>query len=241
MPSAELTPTPIPTAATLGSIVAERPEAAAVLEGLGLDYCCGGAKTLDEACRERGLDPATVAAVLDSIGAGAGGQAAHDVARASIGELCEHIVDVHHRPLHPRLERISELLGKVVRAHGANDPSVGRLQERFEGARADLVDHMRVEEQELFPACRELDRGNGDPGVDRDLLPHLEDDHGGTGAALAEIRELAGDYRPERAHCNTHRVLLHELAELELELHRHIHEENNVLFPMVRERLDVPA
>lgn len=226
-----------PTAATLGSIVAERPAAATILEGIGLDYCCGGGKTLAEACGERGLDPDTIAAVLDTVGADETGRSAHDVADASIGDLCEHIVAEHHRPLPTRLERISELLGKVVRAHGAADPSVGRLQERFEGARADLVDHMRVEEQELFPACRELDRGNGDPGVDRDLLPHLEDDHGGTGAALAEIRELAGDYRPERAHCNTHRVLLHELAELELELHRHIHEENNVLFPKVRERL----
>jgi regulator of cell morphogenesis and NO signaling len=158
-------------------------------------------------------------------------------AAASIDELCDHIVDEHHRPLHPRLERISELLGKVVRAHGADDPSVARLQRRFEDARTELVEHMRVEEQDLFPACRELDGGNGAPGLDRDLLPQLEDDHGGTGAALAEIRELAGDYRPERAHCNTHRVLLHELAELELELHRHIHEENNVLFPKVRERL----
>lgn len=239
MPGTEQTATA--TAATLGGIVAERPGAAAVLEGLGLDYCCGGGKTLIEACRERDLDPDTVAAVLDSIGTDGGGRAAHDVSRASIGELCEHIVEEHHRPLPARLERISELLDKVVRAHGADDPTVAPLQRRYEDARSELLDHMRVEEQELFPACRELDRGNGAPELDRYLLPHLEDDHGATGAALAEIRELAGDYRPERAHCNTHRVLLHELAELELELHRHIHEENNVLFPKVRERLASPA
>ncbi|MCL4287327.1 MAG: DUF542 domain-containing protein, partial [Thermoleophilia bacterium] len=220
MPSAEQTPTA--TAATLGGIVAERPAAAAVLEGLGLDYCCGGGKTLAEACRERGLDPETIARVLDSIGVDGGGRAAHDVSRASIGELCEHIVEEHHRPLPARLERISELLDKVVRAHGADDPAVVPLQRRYEQARSELLDHMRVEERELFPACRELERGDGAPGLDRRLLPHLEDDHGATGAALAELRELGGDYRPERAHCNTHRVLLHELAELELELHRHI-------------------
>jgi regulator of cell morphogenesis and NO signaling len=229
-----------PTIATLGAIVAARPAAASVLEGLGLDYCCGGGRTLAEACAERGLDPVTVLAVLDSIDAdGGGGGGAHDVAAASIEELCDHIVEEHHRPLHPKLERIAELLGKVVRAHGPHDPSVVRLRERFEEARAELVEHMRVEERELFPACRELGRPGGT--VDRDLIGHLEDDHGATGAALADLRALAGDYRPERAHCNTHRVLLHELAALELELHRHIHEENNVLFPKVRDRLAAAA
>ena len=226
-----------PTAATLGSIVAERPAAATILEGIGLDYCCGGGKTLAEACGERGLDPDTIAAVLDTVGADETGRSAHDVADASIGDLCEHIVAEHHRPLPTRLERISELLGKVVRAHGVQDPSVLRLQKRFEDARAALLDHMRVEEQQLFPACRELERVGASPELDRELIPHLEDDHGSTGAALADLRGIAGGYGPERAHCNTHRVLLHELSELELELHRHIHEENNILFPKVRDRL----
>lgn len=230
-----------PTAATLGSIVAARPATAAILEAVGLDYCCGGGKTLAEACDERGLDAGTVAAVLDSVDTEGQGRPAHDVAGASIGDLCEHIVAEHHEPLPSRLERISELLGKVVRAHGAEDPSVLQLQDRFELARAALLDHMRVEEQQLFPACRELDRAGASPELDRELIPHLEDDHGSTGAALAELREIAGGYGPERAHCNTHRVLLHELSELELEMHRHIHEENNILFPKVRDRLAAAA
>lgn len=226
-----------PTAATLGEIVAERPATAAILERIGLDYCCGGGKTLAQACDERGLDADTFAAVLDSLGAEDRGHPVHDVAGASIGDLCEHIVAEHHGPLPSRLERISELLGKVVRAHGAQDPPVLRLQDHFERARAALLDHMRVEEQQLFPACRELDRAGASPELDRELISHLEDDHGSTGAALAELRETAGGYGPERAHCNTHRVLLHELSELELEMHRHIHEENNILFPKVRDRL----
>lgn len=237
MPSTKPSPSPLPTDATLGSVVAKRPEAAAVLEGLGLDYCCGGAKTLAEACREHGLDASTVATVLATLDRDGSGIAAHDVSRASIDELCRHIADEHHRPLPARLERISELLAKVVRAHGAADPSVTPLQQRYEMARTELLDHMRMEEQELFPACRKLDGRDGDRDFDRGLLAHLEDDHGSTGAALADIRSLAGDYRPERAHCNTHRVLLHELSELELELHQHIHEENNVLFPKVRAAL----
>jgi regulator of cell morphogenesis and NO signaling len=237
MTGSQAVATTIPTAATLGEIVAARPETATVLERLGLDYCCGGAKSLDDACGERGLDAETIAAVLASLDRDGTIPGAHDVSGTSIDELCRHIVDEHHRPLPSLLERVSELLGKVVRAHGAQDPSVVRLQQRFEDARAELVEHMRVEEQELFPACRELERDDGGAGFDHGLLSELEHDHGSTGAALAEIRELAGDYRPEHAHCNTHRVLLHELSELELELHRHIHEENNVLFPKVRAAL----
>jgi regulator of cell morphogenesis and NO signaling len=234
---------PLPTiapAATLGGVVAEHPRAAALFERLGLDYCCGGQQTLADACSARGLDPETVATMLTALDDDAATEADHAVAAASITELCDHIVAGHHEPLRRVLPRISELLVKVVRAHGDEDPDVRRLEELFAATRAELEDHIRLEEELVFPACRALDTA-GATDFDAGLLAHLEDTHAATGEALRGLRELGAGYRAEAAHCTTHRVLLHTLAELEVDLHQHIHEENNVLFAKVRERVAAPA
>jgi len=227
----------VPGSNTLGGIVAERPQTAVVFEKLGLDYCCGGQQTLEEACRSHDLEPETVAVILNTLDANAstGDPGAHDLSKASVDELCDHIVSAHHVPLRDELPRISELMSKVVRAHGDGDPEVIELADLFGRTRTELEDHMRLEEESLFPACRAVAADESGEGPDDKLLAQLNDTHQLAGEALKQMRALSHDYRSESAHCTTHRVLLHEMHEFELDLHRHIHEENNILFPKVRE------
>lgn len=223
--------------ATLGTIVAARPQTAALFEELGLDYCCGGGQTLEQACEGRDLDPVTVRKMLAASEVEATApKAEHDLRGLPVDELVDHIVEGHHRPLRSQLERIAELLDKVVSAHGYADPEVKRLRQRYTEFRSELIEHMSVEEGQLFPACRAL-ADDGGYELDADLFGALADDHAATGAALAELRELGNDYRPESAHCTTHRVLLSELGSLEADLHLHVHEENNILFPEARRLL----
>ena len=231
----------IDTSATLGDLVLRRPATAGLFERLGFDYCCGGRRTLAEACAQRGLDAGTVATLLDALAGEPVDARAHDVARASLAELCDHIVAAHHEPLRAELPRISERLATVVRVHGAGHAELGDVQRVFETLRGELEVHMRREEHILFPACRALE-GRGDASLfgAGDVDP-LEDDHESTGEALSALRELCDDYQPAQALCGTHGALLRALRELELELHQHIHEENNVLFPRVRERLAAGA
>jgi regulator of cell morphogenesis and NO signaling len=228
--------------ATLAEIVLRWPEAATTFERLGLDYCCGGHRTLDEACDRQGLDARTVALLLNSLrdAPARPGLEAHDVRRASIPELCDHIVSRHHDPLRKALVRIGELLDTVVRVHGRQHPELIDLQRLFAATRADLEHHLGVEEEVLFPACRELDADPHAAVLEPDVLALLEDDHAATGDALAVMRELTDGFRGDTALCGTHGALLHALRGFELDLHRHVHEENNVLFPRVRARL-VPA
>jgi regulator of cell morphogenesis and NO signaling len=217
---------------TLGELVLAQPSAAALFERLGLDYCCGGDRTLEQACGQHGLDARTVGVLLQALADEPSGAdlEAHDVARATIPELCEHIVVRHHDRLRRDLPRISDLLATVVRVHGKTHPELHDLDRLFTAIRADLEEHMRVEEQKLFPALQ-------DAALDRDLLALLEDDHRATGAALCALRELAGGYRTDAALCSTHRALLRALRAFEIDMHQHVHEENNVLFPRARARL----
>ncbi len=216
----------------VGAIVAADPAAARVFEALGIDFCCGGKSSLAEACESRELDPATVLAMVaatDRLAAAAGD--GHDLSDASIEQICEHVVSSHHNRAREELERIAALAEKVERAHGASDPRLHDLRARFTDLRHEMESHMDTEESVVFPACRQA---GGGADLEPLLVAH-EAEHGEIGAELAVIRDLADDYNEERAFCNTHRVLLHSLREFEVDTHQHVHEENNVLFPRVRE------
>ncbi|HEU4976472.1 MAG TPA: DUF542 domain-containing protein [Baekduia sp.] len=227
--------TVIDPAAPLAEVVLAAPASVPLLEALRLDYCCHGERTLDEACAARGFDAPTLAAVLVALDeAGCDGRPDHhDVSRASIEELCEHLVVAHHGPLRTSLARIDHLLATVVRVHRGEHPELEDLQRLVTGLHAELDRHMADEEQVLFPACRALERQGGGTLGD-EAIAALEHDHDDVGRTLVAIRELAGGYRTERAFCGTHRMLLEALRRLTAELHQHIHEENNVLFPRVR-------
>ena len=225
-------------ATPLGEIVRDQPAAGELFERLGLDYCCGGRRTLAEACTRHGLDPATVAALLNALpraGADERPREPHDVARASITDLCEHILTRHHGPSHVAMDRIAHLLATVVRVHGKDHPAFVDLQRLFITTRRELEEHMRIEEAALFPACQALDAGAR--VFDEGLLALLEDDHRTTGDALCAMRELTGGFDTRAALCSTHKRTLKELRAFEAELHQHVHEENNILFPRVRTQL----
>lgn len=211
---------------SLADLVLERPARAPVLERLGLDFCCGGKQSLGDACAERGLDPATVAVFLAAEPAPTATEH-DDWSSAPLADLCTHIVEAHHGRLRWELPRLSELARKTLHAHGADRPELAELREVYESLRVELEEHIEDEERRVFPA---LVAG----GVPAEELAALEHDHDDAGAALRRLRELTGGYDRGRALCSTYRALLEGLHGLELELHQHVHEENNVLFPRAR-------
>jgi regulator of cell morphogenesis and NO signaling len=209
---------------SLAELVLERPAAVRVLQRLGLDYCCGGRRSLREACAERELDPGTVAVFLerdvDPVAV-----EPRDWRSAPLPDLCAHIVDEHHRRLRWELPRLSELAERAAVVHGDVLPDLHLLRDELDRLRAELEEHIADEERELFPALA------AGASIDAKQLEELVHEHDGAGARLRRLRELAGDYATERALCSTHRTLLQGLHGLELDLHQHVHEENNILFP----------
>lgn len=208
---------------TVAELVLEEPARARVFEAYGVDYCCGGKQSLTAACDARGLDLADTVTALDA--ATGSPTSEPDWTQVALPELCDHIVAEHHDRLREELPRLDGLLQKVVRAHAEERPELNELQDTFAGLRTELEEHMVLEEEALFPLVRA-----GGP-YDADQVAELVHDHEWAGAALARLRSLTGGYDLDHALCNTHRATLDGLRELELDLHQHIHEENNVLFP----------
>jgi len=220
---------------TVARLVTERPGRSRVFEALGIDYCCGGDRLLGEVCAEKGLDAATVLRMLEACEAEAGAEESTDWSGASMGELADHIEEVHHGYLREALPRLTFLVDKVTRVHWERHPELRELRRVFGSLREDLESHMAREERVLFPLCRELDRAETRPefhcGSVRNPVGVMVREHEDAGNELAAMRELTGGYEPPADACNTYRAMLDGLAGFERDMHRHVHEENNILFP----------
>jgi regulator of cell morphogenesis and NO signaling len=206
---------------TLGDIVATNPAAARVLDRLGLDFCCHGDRTLDEASRAAGLDPATVAADLAAV------PTAGDTSWTELDPpaLADHIVEVHHRYLREELPPVEALAAKVHTVHGERHPELADVERLVRALRADLVPHLDKEEAILFPAIHALAEGKRDLpfGSIGNPIAVMAAEHDGAGDILAELRSVTGGYAVPADGCASYTMLYERLEELERDTHLHIH------------------
>lgn len=213
---------------TVGEIVRAMPARSRIFENLGIDYCCGGKKPLAEACQAKGLDPATVVALLAALDDTPNSIQVNPDSM-SLTELCDHIEQVHHEYLREELPRLDFMTRKVAAVHGDHEPRLLEVRRVFEAFQSEMVAHTKEEDEVVFPAIRKLESGNG-TSLDA-AFAKLESEHENAGAALARLKELTDNYTPPEWACNTFRALYDGLAQLEKHTHQHVHQENNVLFP----------
>lgn len=222
----------------VADVAAAHPSTTRVFQSHGIDFCCGGRRPLAEACAERGLPFEALRADL---------QAAIDVAPGGeiswqalpLAELVEHVVARYHVWLRRELPRLSALMAKVVDAHGARHPSLSSVAQTLRALTADLEPHMLKEERILFPFIVRLEAAVALGGVPDEScfgsvanpIRAMESEHEGVRSLLLGLRAQTQDFSVPADGCNSWRALCAGLAELESELHEHIHVENNVLHP----------
>lgn len=226
---------------TLGTLVNEGSQRARVLERFGLDYCCGGQRSLAEACQTAGVSINEVTAALIE----APNADSDDWVSMTDTELVHHLVDTHHRFLWEELPRISALAEKVTTVHGANHPELTELRETYETLRADLEPHLMKEERILFPAIERLDETDGMAqfgfGSIANPISMMLTEHDTAGELLFRLRKLTDGYTAPPEACASYHAYYSALAALEADTHQHIHKENNTLFPRVIQRQHQPA
>jgi regulator of cell morphogenesis and NO signaling len=224
-----------PTSTTLGELVTATPGAARVFERHGLDYCCGGQRSLGEACAEVQVESTDV---LEEIAALEDGPAP-DWPAMGPTELVDHLEATHHEYLNAELPRLSALAEKVAGVHGERHPELAEVRSTFEALRGDLEPHLMKEERVLFPMIRELAASDTAPsfhcGTLRNPIGVMGTEHDRVGEMLAHLRELTDGYQAPDDGCASYRMLYAGLAELEADTHLHVHKENNLLFPAVLE------
>ena len=215
-PNSTLTPdTPV------GQLVAQRPARTRLLEKLGIDYCCGGGRSLAEACDENDLDPDTVIRMLQAMEAsGVDEIDERDWTSAPIPNLIDHIESTHHAFLRRALPRLGDLLDKVVRVHGDEAPWLESVQEIFPFIRQRLGEEISADAAPI--------------ALGPEPMKMMEMEHDDAGEALKQIRARTDDYAIPEWACGTLRVTIDGLRELEKDTHQHVHKENNILFERAR-------
>lgn len=235
-----LTPSVFSSDSTVGDIVAAHPSIARLFEHLGIDYCCGGKQPLAEACAEKNLDFRTTLALLESASTALNTTSTEvNAAAMSLTQLADHIETTHHAYLKTEMPRLMELAVKVANAHSHRDPRLLEMSEVVQTVSEDMMEHMEMEEVAFFPLARRIDAGTASD-EDRRMLEgpvrQLVLEHDAAGQAVARLRELTDGFTPDEESCNTQRALFAGLASFEADLHRHVHKENNILFPRTLER-----
>jgi regulator of cell morphogenesis and NO signaling len=214
---------------SLADIVADRTESTRVFERLGLDYCCHGDRTLDEACRDAGLDSVAVAQILGEIATTDDDQWTD----LPIPALVDHIVEKHHVHAREELPLLEALAAKVLGVHGERHPELRRVQELTRALRADLEPHMDKEERVLFPAIHAICAGRRDfPfGTVANPIRMMGIEHDRVGELFASLRAVTGGYQVPDDACASYRALYERLDALEHDTHVHVHKETFRLSP----------
>lgn len=221
---------------TVSQIATAWPATIRVFQEHGLDFCCGGNVPLAEACAAEAIDADALLAELRA--ARSTDADTRNWGEAPLGELIEHIQRRYHEPLRVELPRLAAMLHKVADRHGERLPAtLPPLEVTFERLRRELLHHMHTEDRLVFPAIAALEAGDA-RGVESKLwtsigepIQAMEEEHEAAAAALESMREITNGYRPPDDACPTFRGLYHGLAELERDMHVHVHLENNILFP----------
>lgn len=223
---------------TIGQLVAEKPQRGRVFEQLGIDYCCGGRKLLQEVCDQKGLDSRHVRTLIDACDAAPSAGDQPDWNTAPLSQLINNIETTHHQFMRTELERTGALVKKVANVHGRHHPELVELERIFELFTQELVPHMHKEEAVLFPWIRSISDGETTGAAHPETLDQpirvLMEEHDAAGDILHRMRELTGGFVPPVDACGTYRVMLSALSDMERDMHQHVHKENNILFPRAK-------
>lgn len=224
---------------SVGEVVAENPARGAVFKRFGIDFCCGGGRSVEDACGKSGVKYDDLEEAL-RVAERATESALPDVREWPLDRLTDYIVRVHHRYVRESLPVLRAFSEKVARVHGEARPELVEIRERVAELDSEMAEHMIQEERVLFPRIDALQiraaaPGGGLPGAAPigvgQPITRMEDDHERAGNLMARIRELSDGFTPPPMACATYRSLFVKLAEFEEDLHWHVHLENNVLFP----------
>ncbi len=223
---------------TIGSIVADDFRTAAVFSQHGIDFCCRGGRSLEEVCKKNGLDQATIEQEL-RLAMDRNNDTNEDYRTWTMGRLIEHIERVHHRYVESRSLTLLQFLDKLCKVHGDRHPELFDIQREFHECAGAMAAHMKKEELLLFPFINQLEKakqhGTTLPtphfGTVDNPIAMMEQDHDAEGERFRRIAELTNGYTNPPDGCTTYATAMAMLQEFEQDLHKHVHLENNILFP----------
>lgn len=223
---------------TIGEFVARDFRTAAVFTKFGIDFCCKGGRTIDEACEKKGINPSEVLKEVEAV-LEVKNDGGVDFNSWPLDLLAEYIEKTHHKYVEEKTQVLLQFLDKLCKVHGSQHLELFEINELFVESSRDLAVHMKKEELILFPFVKKMAGSHlsGQPvamppfGTVENPIAMMKEEHENEGERFRRIAELSNNYTPPADACNTYKVTFAMLDEFERDLHKHIHLENNILFP----------
>lgn len=213
----------------VGELVANDYRTAQVLRSYGIDFCCGGGRTLEKACNSKNVDVQQLAEELEALDKSGGREDNYN--EWSLDFLVDYIVNNHHAFVQKNLPDLNFYAEKVARVHGQRHPELYDVLQKVRLLSEEMLGHLQKEEEELFPQIKSLVQQQKKGEVKEAIVEALEEEHDKAGALMAEIEELTSGFNPPEDACASYRVLFESLEGFQQDLHKHVHLENNILFP----------
>lgn len=224
---------------TVREIAHQLPSSIRIFDDLGIDYCCGGNKSVAQACHNSGISVELLLGRLGELNATVPDPDFAPWHQAPLSELTKHIVETHHAYVRKEIPRLNALLEKVNFRHGSVHPELTPMKLVFAFVGEDMLNHMHKKEQVLFPHINGLERTSSEGelppptpfgSVTRPVECMMRD-HEKAGKEMQQLRDLSAGYTLPEGACLSYRALYDGLREFEQDLHRHVYLENNILFP----------
>lgn len=222
---------------TIAEIVSEDINTASVFKKYQLDFCCGGGKTVAKACENSQINVEDVLSDLENLNF-KNSNPNLNFKDWKLDFLIDYIVNVHHTYVSENVTIINEFAQKVATVHGDHNPENIEIAELFNTLSSELLSHMQKEEKILFPAIKEMivnKQNNFHFGSIDNPVKMMEHEHDNAGNIIKKIQSLSNNFTTPDHACNTYKALYHKLEEFTNDLFQHIHLENNILFPKVRQ------
>ncbi len=217
---------------TVGEIVTNDFRTSAIFKSAGIDFCCGGKQTLEQACQEKGIEPDTLKEKLTDLNS-ENGAPSLNYKEWEPAFLSDYIVNTHHKFVLKNLPELVFYTEKIASVHGENHSELVEIARLFSEVNRELLQHMKNEEEVLFPAIKQVavqPSAEIKQTINSEITRMLAE-HDFAGGAMDQINVLSKGYKIPEDACNTYRVALKMLEQFEDDLHVHVHLENNILFP----------
>jgi regulator of cell morphogenesis and NO signaling len=221
----------------IGEIVSEDFRTAAIFKKYRIDFCCKGGRTIEDACNSKKLDIEQIYGEIENLKKKDNN--AIDFKNWPLDLLADYVEKTHHRYVEEKIPVIQAFLDKLCKVHGNNHPELFEIKQLFDTSAQDLGSHLKKEELILFPFIKNMVKAQIDKnsilessfGTVENPVNMMKHEHTVEGDRLRKIAELTDEYNPPADACNTYRITFAMLQDFENDLHKHIHLENNILFP----------
>lgn len=216
----------------IGEIVTRDFRAAEIFKNAGIDFCCGGNQSLEQTCNEKKLDIAEIEKKLIDLENTAVDNL-HNFNEWNLDFLCDYIVNTHHKTILKLLPQLTAYTQKISDVHGSHHPELIEIAKLFSAINTELLQHLRKEEEVLFPAIKEILKTNSSKSKEIIIseIARMKGEHEFAGGVIDKINGLSQNYTVPSDGCNTYQVTFNLLEQFEDDLHIHVHLENNILYP----------